>query len=134
MTRFMLDTDTCIDVIRKRGGAVLQRLLACSPDEVCLSSVTLGELEYGVAKSAAPERNRMALLRFVTPLDVLPYGGGAAAAYGHIRGELERAGTPIGPVDTMIAAHALSLGLTVVTDNEREFRRVPGLSVENWTV
>ena len=97
-----------------------------------MSSVTLSELEYGAAKSADPGRNRLALARFMTPLKVVPYDDAAAPMYGRVRVELERAGTPIGPLDTMIAAHALSLGLTVVTSNEREFRRVSGLKVENW--
>jgi tRNA(fMet)-specific endonuclease VapC len=97
-----------------------------------VSSITLSELEYGVAKSVDPGRNRLALAEFMTPLNVLPYDDAVAPVYGRVRVELEQAGTPIGPLDTMIAAHALSLGLTVVTDNEREFRRVSGLKVQNW--
>jgi len=107
----------------------MQRL---RPDNLCVSSVTLSELEYGAAKSADPQRNRLALAEFMTPLSVLPYDDAAAPVYGRVRAELERAGTPIGPLDTMIAAHALSLGLILVTDNEREFRRVSGLKVQNW--
>ena len=131
--RFMLDTNTCVDLIRRRDDRILRRLQLLGPGDLCVSAVTLSELEYGAAKSADPERNRLALAKFMTPIDVAPYDDAAACAYGRVRAELERSGTPIGPLDTMIAAHALSLGLTVVTDNEREFRRVPGLKVENWT-
>ena len=131
--RFMLDTNTCVDLIRQRNDRILRRMLRLKPDDLCVSSVTLSELEYGAAKSADPGRNRLALATFMTPLSVMPYDDAVAPVYGKLRAELERAGTPIGPLDTLIAAHALSLGLTVVTDNEREFRRVSGLKVENWT-
>jgi tRNA(fMet)-specific endonuclease VapC len=131
--RFMLDTNTCVDVIRRRNDRVLRRMQRLRPDDLCVSSVTLSELEYGAAKSSDPQRNRLALAEFMTPISVLPYDDAAAPVYGRVRAELERAGTPIGPLDTMIAAHALSLGLILVTDNEREFRRVSGLKVQNWT-
>jgi tRNA(fMet)-specific endonuclease VapC len=128
----MLDTNTCVDLIRLRNDRVLRRMQRFRPDDLCVSSVTLSELEYGAAKSADPQRNRLALAEFMTPLSVLPYDDAAAPVYGRVRAELERAGTPIGPLDTMIAAHALSLDLVLVTDNEREFRRVAGLKVQNW--
>jgi len=131
--RFMLDTNTCVDVIRRRNDRVLRRMQRLRPGDLCVSSVTLSELEYGAAKSSDPQRNRLALAEFMTPVSVLPYDDAAAPAYGRVRAELERAGTPIGPLDTMIAAQALSLGLILVTDNEREFRRVSGLKVQNWT-
>jgi len=102
------------------------------PADVCVSSVTLSELEYGVAKSGAPDKNKLALAEFMTPIEVMPYDDQVAPHYGRIRAELEAHGQPIGPLDTMIAAHAISLGLTVVTSNEREFRRVPDLKIENW--
>jgi len=130
--RFMLDTNTCIELIRERDERVLRRMKRRSPDDICVSSVTLSELEYGVAKSANPKKNRLALAQFMTPLTVAPYDDAVAPAYGRVRTQLEKAGTPIGPLDTMIAAHALSLGLTIVTGNEREFRRVSGLKVQNW--
>ena len=132
MIRFMLDTNTCIELIRERDERVLRRMKRRSPDNICVSSVTLSELEYGVAKSANPEKNRLALAEFMTPLAVASYDDAVAPVYGRVRAELELAETPIGPLDTMIAAHALSLGLTVVTGNEREFRRVSGLKVQNW--
>ena len=130
--RFMLDTNTCVELIRKRNDRILRRMKRRRPDDLCVSSVTLSELEYGVAKSANPEKNRLALAEFMTPLNIVPYDDTVAPVYGRVRAALEKEGTPIGPLDTMIAAHALSLGLIVVTDNEREFRRVPGLTVQNW--
>jgi tRNA(fMet)-specific endonuclease VapC len=99
---------------------------------VAISSITLAELQYGVARSSDPDRNAGLLTEFMAPLVVVPFEDKAAAVYGRRRVGLERAGRPIGPLDTMIAAHALSLGVTLVTSNEREFRRVPGLVVENW--
>ena len=131
--RFMLDTNTCVELIRRRNDRVLRRMQRLRPDDLCVSSVTLSELEYGAAKSAIPEKNRLALAEFMTPLSVAAYDDAVAPVYGRVRVELERAGTPIGPLDTMIAAHAVALGLTLVTDNEREFRRVSGLKVQNWT-
>ena len=101
--------------------------------EVGVSSVTAAELRYGAEKSAAPEQNREALSRFLLPLEVLAFGDEAAAAYGRVRAALENAGTPIGPLDNLIAAHAVSLGVTLVTNNTREFSRVPGLEIEDWT-
>ncbi|NQU40210.1 MAG: type II toxin-antitoxin system VapC family toxin [Lentisphaerae bacterium] len=130
--RFMLDTNTCVELIRERDDRILRRMKRRSPDALCVSSVTLSELEYGAAKSANPEKNRLALAEFMTPICVASYDDVVAPVYGRIRAELERGGTPIGPLDTMIAAHALALGLTVVTGNEREFRRVAGLKVQNW--
>ena len=128
----MLDTNICIDLIRNRTPKLLRRLKRMRPDDMCISSVTLSELEYGVAKSGAPDTNRIALAEFMTPITVMPYDDQVAPHFGRIRAELEAHGKPIGPLDTMIAAHALSLGLIVVTSNEREFRRVPKLKVENW--
>ena len=131
--RFMLDTNTCVDLIRRRNERILRRIQRLPPDDLCVSSVTLSELEYGAAKSADPEKNRLALAKFMTPLTVAPYDDAIAPVYGRVRAALERGGTPIGPLDTMIAAHALSLNLTLVTNNEREFRRVTGLKLQNWT-
>ena len=130
--RFMLDTNICIDLIRQRSERILRRLKRRKLEDLCVSAVTLSELEYGVAKSSDPARNRLALAAFMTPLTVMPYDDRVAAEYGRIRAELERGGMPIGPLDTLIAAHALTLGLTMVTSNEREFRRVPDLNVQNW--
>lgn len=130
--RFMLDTNVCVDLIRTRNERILRRMKRHDVDELCVSSVMLSELEYGAAKSGNPGKNRLALAEFMTPLAVVPYDDTVAPVYGRVRAALEKAGTPIGPLDTMIAAHALSLGLTVVTDNEKEFCRVAGLKVQNW--
>lgn len=130
--RFMMDTNVCIDLIRQRSACVLKHLQRTLPGDVCVSAITLSELEHGVAKSAAPERNRLALAEFMTPIVVLPYSDAVAPVYGRIRAHLESKGIGIGALDTLIAAHALAANLTLVTRNEREFRRVPGLHVVNW--
>ena len=133
MIQFLLDTNACIELIRERSRPVLSRLRRCPPGSVGISSITLAELHYGVARNSSPERNLIMLTRFCAPLELLPFDDRAAAAYGPVRAGLELAGFPAEPWDTLIAAHALALGVTLVTDNEREFRRVKGLKVENWT-
>jgi tRNA(fMet)-specific endonuclease VapC len=130
--RYLLDTNICIYVIRRRPPQVLARFQHCAVGDIGLSTVTLAELQYGVAKSAFPERNQEALAAFTLPLEILPFDAPAAAAYGPIRATLERQGTPIGAMDLLIAAHAVSLGVILVTNNPREFRRVSDLQVENW--
>ncbi len=132
MIRFLLDTSICIELIRGRAPAVLARLRRRKIGTIGISAITLAELRYGVAKSSDPARNTVALAHFCAPLEICPFDHEAASAYGEIRAGLERAGTPIGPLDTLIAAHALTLDVAVVTNHEREFRRVPGLRVENW--
>jgi tRNA(fMet)-specific endonuclease VapC len=129
----MLDTDICIYIIKRRPQSVLDRFRAFPVGDVGISSITLAELEYGATKSAQPTKNREALEEFVSPLDVAAFDRDAAEAYGRIRAALERKGLPIGAMDMLIAAHALSLSVSLVTNNETEFRRVPGLRVENWT-
>jgi tRNA(fMet)-specific endonuclease VapC len=131
--RRLLDTNVCIHIIRRRPPEVLSTFERFEVGEVGVSSVTVAELSYGAEKSSRPEQNREALSRFLLPLEVVAFGPEAAAAYGRIRATLERAGTPIGPLDTLIAAHAVSLGVTLVTNNVREFERVPNLDVEDWT-
>jgi len=133
MIRYLLDTNACVELIRKRSQRVLSRLRTCAPGSVGISSITLAELQYGVARSAFPDRNRFALTQFCAPLELLPFDDQAAAVYGRVRAQLDRSGSPIGPLDTLIAAHALSEKAILVTDNGREFRRVAGLDVENWT-
>lgn len=132
MIRFLLDTNACIELIRKRSPRVLSRLRECKGGSVGLSSITLSELYYGVARSSDPQRNLIALTQFCAPLQILAFDDRASSVYGQVRTELERIGYPAGPLDTLIAAHALSLPAILVTDNEREFRRVKGLQVENW--
>jgi tRNA(fMet)-specific endonuclease VapC len=130
--RYLLDTNICIYVIRRRPHQVLARFQRCAVGDIGLSTVTLAELQYGVAKSTFPERNQEALATFTLPLEILPFDAPAAVAYGAIRATLERQGTPIGAMDLLIAAHAVSLGVILVTNNPREFRRVSDLQVENW--
>lgn len=130
---YMLDTNMCIYIIKRKPLEVIDRLRRTRISEVCVSSVTAGELFFGVAKSARPDRNRIALAQFLAPLEIAPFDSEAAEAYGAIRAGLERKGAPIGALDTLIAAHAFSLGCTLVTNNEREFTRVPELRIENWT-
>jgi tRNA(fMet)-specific endonuclease VapC len=128
----MLDTNVCIDVIRARSRVLVERIRSHPVDDIAISAITLAELQHGVARSSQPDRNRVAMLEFLVPFAVLPFDDLAARAYGEIRATLEAHGTPIGPMDTLIAAHALSLRLSLVTNNVGEFRRVPGLAVENW--
>jgi len=127
----LLDTNICIQVINARPPGVLERFRQHRMGEIGLCSVVAAELAYGVAKSGSP-RNRQALEMFLAPLIILPFEEAALWAYGDLRSELERKGTPIGALDTMIAAHALSQQSTLVTNNTREFARVPGLALENW--
>ena len=130
--RFMLDTDMCIYLIKKKPPKAIAKLRSLEVSEAGISSITLSELEFGVAKSSQPEKNKMALLEFVAPLDIAVYDDMAAAEYGPIRAFLESKGKPIGPLDTLIAAHARSLGCILVTNNQREFSRVPDLKLDNW--
>jgi tRNA(fMet)-specific endonuclease VapC len=128
---FLLDTNVCIHAL-KRHAAVLERLLSESRSEVVLSAITEAELRAGAAKSASPTRTLRSLESFLAPFTILEFASPEAVAYSHVRAKLERAGTPIGALDTLIAAHAVARDLTLVTNNEREFRRVAGLRVENW--
>lgn len=128
----MLDTNICIFVMSGRGAALAARFEA-EADALCISAVTLAELAYGVEKSAAQARNRAALESFAARLKIRPFDAAAAGAYGAVRADLERRGCVIGAYDMMIAGHARSLGLTLVTNNRREFDRVAGLAVEDWT-
>lgn len=129
---YLLDTDICVAIIRKRPAHVLQRLKQQPPGTVGVSSITVGELCTGAAKSVPPEQNTAALAQFLLPLEIYAFDYGAAQTYGFVRAELERLGTPIGSMDMLIAAHALSLDLTVVTHNTRHFKKVPGLHLEDW--
>jgi tRNA(fMet)-specific endonuclease VapC len=129
---WMLDTDICIALIKRQPRELIAKLKKHKPGDVAISSITLAELHLGVSKSAQPEKNRAALDQFLLPLEVLTFDDTSAECYGHIRATLESAGTPIGPLDTLIASHALSVNATMVTNNVREFSRVRGLRVQNW--
>jgi tRNA(fMet)-specific endonuclease VapC len=131
MLQYMLDTNICIYVMKTYPPGLLEKFNGMA-EQLCISSVTLGELHYGAEKSAKRVDNLAALENFVARLEVLPFGTKAAAHYGQLRAELERAGTPCGPHDMQIGGHARSEGLIVVTNNMREFSRMPGLRAENW--
>ena len=130
--RYMLDTNILIELIRGKSDALISHLRQHSVDEFGVSAVTYTELMHGVEKSADKIRNKVALTLLMARFNILDYGTDAANCYGKIRADLEHKGTPIGPLDTMIAAHAKSLGLVLVTNNTSEFSRVDGLEVENW--
>jgi tRNA(fMet)-specific endonuclease VapC len=130
---YLLDTNICIFLIRKKHPNMLQKLTQRSITDVGISSITVAELQFGVEKSSERAQNQQALDQFLVPLTALAFDQVAAAAYGQIRAYLESRGTPIGSLDTLIAAHALSRNLTLVTNNTAEFSRVPNLSVEDWT-
>jgi tRNA(fMet)-specific endonuclease VapC len=130
--RYMLDTDICIYVINERPAAVLQAFRKHEAAGLGISSVTAAELFYGVARTCS-QRNLQALRRFLAPLQIAAFDPAAAEVCGSLRAWLAAQGTPIGPYDTQIAAHAHALGVTLVSNNTREFARVPGLRVENWT-
>ena len=128
----MLDTNICIYLIKQAPPALIERFEAFPVGDIGISVITLAELEYGASKSTHPRRNREALGQFIAPLEVAMFDRQAAVVYGRIRAVLEKKGRPIGAMDLLIAAQGLSLGVRLVTNNEREFRRVPGLRVENW--
>ena len=129
--KYLLDTDHCI-ALAKKNLVLVQALRKHPPSKVRASSISLAELHYGAAKSTHTDAAEANLRRIFKTLLVVPFDEAAAAAYGSIRAGLEKRGAPIGPLDTLIAAHALSLGWTLVTHNTREFKRVPTLKVEDW--
>ena len=130
--KLMLDTNICIYIIKQQPVTVLKRFLEYKIGDIGISSITLSELRYGVAKSTHQEKNTKALDEFITPLEVVSFDAEAAHVYGDIRATLEKAGTPIGSMDMLIAAHAASLGIPLVTNNTREFVRIPALNIIDW--
>lgn len=130
--RYMLDTDICIYLIKKKPVSVIERLRGLAVSEVGISSITLAELLYGVSKSAQPQKNRDALEGLLVPLEIASFDDRAAQCYGVIRADLERRGALIGAMDMLIAAHAMSLSTILVTNNTRELERVVNLRLENW--
>ena len=131
--KLLLDTNICIYLIKKRPPSVLKRFDALPAGTVAISSITVAELEFGVQKSQYPSQNQQALEQFLLPLAILDFDHEAARTYGRLRAWLETQGKTIGALDMLIAAHALSKGLPLATNNVREFSRVPGLKVLNWT-
>lgn len=130
--KFLLDTNICIYAL-KQHQAVLRRLLSERRSDVAISVITEAELRTGAAKSAAPTKTLRLLENFLLPLGIVDFTSDDAIAYAGVRAKLERAGTPIGPLDTLIAAQAVARRIVLVSNNEREFGRVTGLRVENWT-
>lgn len=130
--KYMLDTNICRYAIKQKPGKVFVRLRETDPEDVCISSVTYAELIHGVEKSNAVEKNRVALSLLLSNIEILSFDVNAAGEYGKIRADLERKGTPIGPLDMMIAGHAKSKGLTIVTNNMKEVSRVKDLDIVNW--
>jgi tRNA(fMet)-specific endonuclease VapC len=129
--KVLLDTNICIYAL-KQNRLVLERLLAQSRGDVAVSVITEGELRTGAAKSSAAARTMERVENFLRPLTILEFTSADASAYATVRGRLERTGTPIGPLDTLIASQAIARKLILISNNEREFRRVPGLRVSNW--
>lgn len=130
--KYMLDTNICIGLIRQKPQKLIRRLTRCEPGEVGVSTITIAELAYGANKSNQAEQNLSALEQFLLPIEVADFDQQAAATYGAIRACLEREGRTIGSMDMLIGAHALSLGVTLVTNNVDEFQRIPKLKVEDW--
>ena len=130
--RYMLDTNIIIYAKDARPEIVLERFRQYQPGDLCISSITMAELEYGVCNSSKPKQNRLALLTFLSNIDIIPFDTDAARSYGEIRYDLKSKGQLIGANDMLIAAHAKSLGYTLITNNTREFERVDGLLLDNW--
>ncbi len=129
---YLLDTNICIYVIKKRYPELQQRIEKEELFNITISSVTVGELEYGIAKSKYPEKNRELLYGFLAPFDIVPFSELDAENFGYIRAYLEKIGTPIGPYDLQIAAQCITRKIQLVTNKVKEFDRVPNLIVENW--
>ena len=129
--KFLLDTDICIYAL-KQNQSVLTRLLSQAREDIAVSVISEGELRTGAAKSTSPIKTLRLVENFLRPLTILEFTSEDAATYAQVRAKLERAGTPIGPLDTLIASQAVARKLTLVSNNEREFRRVPGLHIDDW--
>ena len=130
--KYMLDSNICIYIIKNKPPNVLDKFKSNIHEGVCISSITLAELEHGVSLSAFPNKNAIALKQFLSAIDILNFDSEAATCYGVIRANLQRKGTLIGPLDMLIAGHAQAEGLILVTNNIGEFERVEGLMLENW--
>ena len=132
MIKLMLDTNMCIYIIKQKPKKVIDNFRKLHFSAVGISSIVLSELEYGVVKSTKPAQNRLALTQFLAPLEILPYDDIAAFYYGKLGAHLQKMGTPIDSLDMLIAAHTLSVGCSLVTNNVSEFQRVPRLKILNW--
>lgn len=130
--KYMLDTNICIYTIKNKPTVVRENFTRHDISEVCISSLTLAELMHGAEKSQYKEKTKTAILSFLSPIKVMDFNSSAAYEYGKIRAYLEKKGMPIGPMDMLIAAHAMSEGLVLVTNNTKEFIRIPGIELDNW--
>lgn len=130
--RYLLDTNTCIALIRQKPKETIKKLTTYQPGDIGVSTITIAELVHGAQKSKQMQQNMTALDQFLLPLEVVEFDQNAAVAYGYIRAYLENKGTPIGSMDMLIGAHALSLDVALVTNNTREFKRIPDLRLEDW--
>jgi tRNA(fMet)-specific endonuclease VapC len=130
--KYLIDTNICIYIMNNRPTDVIQKFKKVHLGEIGVSTITISELQYGVAKSQRRTRNQIRLNEFIAPLETLPYDRAAAKTYGAIRYQLEKSGQPIGPLDLLIAAQAMSQNLIIVTNNDKEFVRIRKLKVENW--
>lgn len=133
MKKYMLDTNICIFIMKNSSERLLQNIVSHKKEDVCMSSISYSELLFGVSKSLYKGKNMRNLKLLIKDIRVIPYTQECADAYGAIRYELEKKGTPIGHLDMLIAAHSKTLGMSLVTNNTKEFSRVPGLDIEDWT-
>lgn len=131
--QFLLDTNICIYIIKRKPQKVFERFQSLNPSDIGISSITVAELEYGAYKSQRLEQNRAALNQFILPLEIVPFDEKSTQTYGNIRAELERKGIIIGAMDLLIASQAKALGLILVTNNIDEFSRIENLTIQNWT-
>ncbi|MEE8430001.1 MAG: type II toxin-antitoxin system VapC family toxin [Candidatus Desulfatibia sp.] len=131
--KYLIDTNICIYIINKRPAAVIKKFKQFELGEIGISTITVSELQYGVAKSTYRKKNEVRLEEFLAPLEILTYDQTAARVYGDIRFQLEKRDRPIGPLDLLIAAHAISQDLVLITNNDKEFKRIKKLEIENWT-
>jgi tRNA(fMet)-specific endonuclease VapC len=129
---YMLDTNICIYIIKQKPQEVIKKFTTLEPAQISVSSITVSELQYGVAKSQHKTKNNYALQEFLSPLNIEPFDLNSALIYGELRLRMEKSGKQIGSFDALIAAHAMSIGATLVTNNLKEFKRVKGLKLENW--
>ena len=130
--KYLLDTNICIYIINKRPPSVLDTIRSKNPEEISISSITAAELNYGAERSQNPHQNRIAVFEFLMPFNLLDFDQRSASYYGKIRETLESKGTPIGPMDLLLAAQATAHNLIFVTNNIKEFKRIENLRLENW--
>ncbi len=131
--KYLIDTNICIYIIKKKYSFLLEKIEKTGLEQIGISSITLAEMEYGIEKSANTEQNRMALIEFLLPFEIIDFDRIDSFIYGTIRNNLKKKGTPIGPMDMLLASQAINRNLIFVTNNEKEFSRVEKLKIENWS-